>query len=62
MNNHYIQAYYNNEKVREYVDKYCVKHGKEPKEAVEDYLVREYINCCEKDIHDPYVATYNCGC
>lgn len=48
MDEDYILAYQNDVKVKEYVDKYCVKHGKTLNDALKDYIVREYIREVKK--------------
>lgn len=40
----YTQVYLNNQKAKEYVDKYCVKHEKTAQEAVKDKIVQSYID------------------
>lgn len=44
MRNKYYEAYAQNQIVRWYVDKYCVKHGKKPIEAIKDIIVKSYID------------------
>lgn len=59
MKDRYAQAYRDNQKIKEFVDKYCIKHDKEPKDAIKDYIVKEYIDNTSNEVHSPYVATYN---
>ena len=60
MKNEYYEAYRDNELVRQYVDKYCTIHNKQPLDALKDKLVRSYIDYLNgKD--DSYVSIHTGG-
>ena len=45
--NKYYELYLSNDRIKEYVDKYCIKHNKKPIDAVKDVVVRNYIHYVE---------------
>jgi hypothetical protein len=44
-----------------YVDKYCIKHQLEPKEAIRHALVKAYAQSLERKAYRESVETVHCG-
>ena len=61
----YLKLYEENEIFHGYVDRYCRKHEKAPKEAVLDVIVRAYADQVvtrEREVVKPSKTEINVGC